>query len=168
MTVIIVAAVAENNAIGKDNDLIWNLPDDMEFFKEKTRGKPVIMGRKNYESIPEKYRPLPGRENIVITRKKDFHAPKCKVVHSIEEAIDHCKGQEEICVIGGGEIYKLALEKNVIDIMYITEIHASFEADAFFPEFDKSEWEEEVLGEHGTDAKHDYSFTFKRFTRRNK
>src|SRR5690606_9113679 len=140
MTVTIVAAVAENNAIGKDNDLIWSLPDDMEFFKEKTRGKPVIMGRKNYESIPEKYRPLPGRENIVITRKKDFHAPKCKVVHSIEEAIDHCKGQEEICVIGGGEIYKLALEKNVIDIMYITEIHASFEADAFFPEFDKSEW----------------------------
>ena len=168
MTVTIVAAVAENNAIGKDNDLIWSLPDDMEFFKEKTRGKPVIMGRKNYESIPEKYRPLPGRENIIITRKKDFHAPKCKVVHSLEEALEYCKGKEEVCVIGGGEIYKLALEKDAIDVMYITEIHESFDADAFFPEFDKAEWEEEILGYHGIDARHSYPFTFKFYKRRRK
>lgn len=168
MTITIVAAVAENNAIGKDNDLIWSLPDDMEFFKEKTRGKPVIMGRKNYESIPEKYRPLPGRENIVITHKKGYSAPKCKVVNSIEEAIEYCEGKEEICVIGGGEIYKLALEKDLIDIMYITEIHSSFDADAFFPEFDKSDWKEEILGEHGTDAKHAYSFTFKIYRRQKK
>ncbi|NEN23998.1 dihydrofolate reductase [Cryomorpha ignava] len=167
MIVTIVAAVAENQAIGKDNDLIWNLPDDMAFFKEKTRGKPVIMGRKNYESIPEKYRPLPGRENIVITRKKDYTAPGCKVVNSIEQAIEHCRNKEEICVIGGGEIYKLALEKDLIDRMYITEIHTAFDADAFFPEFDKSDWDEEILGEHGIDAKHAYSFTFKIY-RRNK
>ncbi|MCG3761051.1 dihydrofolate reductase [Vibrio cincinnatiensis] len=166
MNVIIIAAVAENNAIGKDNDLIWSLPADMAFFKEKTRGTTVLTGRKNYESIPEKYRPLPGRENIVITRKKDYSAPGSKVVHSIEEAIEYCKGKDELYVIGGGEIYKLALEKDVVDIMYITEIHGSFDADAFFPEFDKSKWHEEILGEHGIDEKHAYSFTFKIFRRR--
>lgn len=166
MIVSLIAAVAENRAIGKDNDLIWKLPDDMQFFKEKTLGKMVVMGRKNYESIPEKYRPLPKRTNVVVTRKKKYSAPNCLVVNSLEEAVEKGKDQEEISIIGGGEIYKLALEKDLVDVMYITDIHESFEdADAFFPKFDKSEWEMEIIGEHSADDKHAYSFTFKRYNR---
>ena len=166
MKVNLIAAVAENNAIGKDNDLIWDLPDDMQFFKDKTLGTSVIMGRKNYESIPEKYRPLPKRENIVMTRSKNYDAPGSRVVNTLEEAIDNADKDYEIFVIGGAEIYKLALDKDLIDTMYITEIHAEFDADAFFPEFDKSKWNMKILGEHQMDEKHDYAFTFKVYTRK--
>jgi|SRR5690554_1684559 len=164
MKISLIAAVAENNAIGKDNDLIWDLPDDMQFFKEKTLGTSVIMGRKNYESIPEKFRPLPKRENIVMTRSKTYKAPGCKVVNTLEDAIK--AADRDIFVIGGAEIYKLALDKDLIDKMYITEIHAEFDADAFFPEFDKSKWNVQVLGEHGIDERHAYAFTFKVYTRK--
>jgi len=166
MIVSLIAAVAENRAIGKDNDLIWKLPDDMQFFKEKTFEKMVVMGRKNYESIPKKYRPLPNRESVIVTRKKQYSAPGCIVVNSLEEALDKSGNREEISIIGGGEIYKLALERDLVDVMYITEIHESFEdADAFFPKFDKSKWEMEIIGEHGVDEKHAYSFTFKKYKR---
>lgn len=161
-----IAAVAENNAIGKDNDLIWDLPVDMQFFKEKSLGTSVIMGRKNYESIPEKFRPLPKRDNIVMTRSKSYNAPGCKVVNTMEEAIEAAGKDSDIFIIGGAEIYKLALDKDLIETMYITEIHAEFDADAFFPEFDKSKWDEKILGEHGIDEKHAYAFTFKVYTRK--
>ncbi len=166
MIVSLIAAVAENNAIGKDNDLIWHLPDDLKFFKEKSFGKPVIMGRKNYESIPAKFRPLPGRQSIIVTRQKDYEAPRCIVVNSIEASLEVELDSEEYCIIGGGEIYKLALEKDLIDVMYITEIHESFDADAFFPKFDKSKWDEVIIGEHGVDERHAYPFTFKKYTRK--
>jgi len=166
MKISLIAAVAENNAIGKDNDLIWNLPDDMQFFKEKTLGTSVIMGRKNYESIPKKYRPLPKRDNIVMTRSKTYKAPGCKVVNTLEEAIEVADKSSDIFVIGGAEIYKLALEKNFIDTMYLTEIHAKFEADAFLPEFDKSKWDMKISGEHKIDDNHDDAFTFKMYTRK--
>ncbi len=166
MTISLIAAVAENRAIGRDNDLIWNLPDDMQFFKEKTLGKMVVMGRKNYESIPEKYRPLPKRTNVIVTRKRNYPAPNCLVVNSLEEALAQKGNHDEISIIGGGEIYKLALEKDLVDVMYITEVHESFQdADAFFPEFDKNKWKMEILGEHKVDEKHAYSFTFKRYNR---
>ena len=163
MTTTIIAAIAENMVIGKDNDLIWDLPDDMQFFKDKTKGKTVIMGRKNYESIPPKYRPLPNRRNIVITRKTAYEAPNCELVNSIEQALDLARNEDEVFIIGGGQIYKLALEKQLVDKMYLTEIDASFDGDAFFPEFDKTEWNEQVIAFHDKDERHDSSFTFKEF-----
>lgn len=166
MTVTIIAAVAENNVIGKDNDLIWSLPDDMKFFTRKTKGKTVIMGRKNYDSIPEKYRPLPNRRNIVISRTAGFQAPNCEVVTSIEESLEIAKNDGEIFIIGGGQIYALALEKNLVDKMYLTEIHANFIGDAFFPDFDKNQWTETEIERHGVDDRHAHSFIFKEFLKK--
>lgn len=158
---IIIAAVAENNAIGKDNDLVWNLPDDMRFFKTQTLGKTVIMGRKNYESIPEKFRPLPKRENFIITRNKSYKAPGCLIFHDLKSAFDHAdkQGAGDVFIIGGAEIYKLALSENMVDEMYITRVHAQFEADSFFPQFSSSEWSEEILEKHSRDERHLYPFT---------
>jgi len=155
-----IAAVAENRVIGKDNDLVWSLPDDMKFFMNKTTGHHVIMGRKNFESIPEKYRPLPNRTNVIITRQKNYKAEGAQVVHSLEDALNIAKenGEHEAFIIGGGEIYKLGLAH--ADTMYLTEIHESFEGDAFFPEFDKDKWSEEERIHHSTDEKHAHSFDF--------
>ncbi|WP_343033787.1 dihydrofolate reductase [Fulvivirga kasyanovii] len=161
-----MAAVAENNVIGKDNDLVWNLPDDMKFFMTKTSGHHVVMGRKNYESIPHKFRPLPNRTNIVMTRQKGLEIEGAHVVHNLEEALELAEAnrEEEVFIIGGGEIYKLGLD--VADIMYLTEIKASFEGDAFFPEFDHSAWEETERIPHGTDDKHAYAFDFVTYKRK--
>ena len=122
MRVSIIVAVSENGVIGKDNDLIWHMPTDMKFFKETTKSHHVIMGRKNFESIPHKFRPLPGRTNIIVTRQLDYNAESCIVVNSIEEALLIAKknGEEEAFIIGGGEIYKLALRK-ILFIKYITQ-----------------------------------------------
>jgi len=168
MIVYSIAALAENRAIGKDNDLIWNLPDDMKFFKKTTLNNVVIMGRKNFESIPHKYRPLPNRINIVLTRKEDYSADGALVYNSIEDALHYCEseGYASVFVIGGGEIYKLALEKNVVDAMYLTRVHESFEADSFYPEFDESKWEKEIMDEHPKDEKHDHSFTIEKWTKK--
>lgn len=165
MKVSIIAAVAENRAIGKNNDLIWHLPDDLRFFKKTTTGSPIIMGRKNYESIPEKYRPLPNRKNIVVTRQKDYQAPGCEVVQNIEEALKNEQNQDEVFIIGGGQIYQLSLDHDLVDQMYITEVHHSFDADAFFPKFDKSRWSKEIIGKHSIDEKHTYAFTFCLYTK---
>ena len=110
MIISLIAAIAENLVIGKNNDLPWNLPDDMKYFMQTTKGHYVIMGRKNYDSIPEKFRPLPNRTNIVITRQKAFQAPGCIVVNSIEDAlkIPEKSGEEEIFIIGGAELYAQA------------------------------------------------------------
>ena len=166
MKVSIIAAVAENRAIGKDNDLIWNLPDDLRFFKKTTEGKVVIMGRKNFESIPESYRPLPNRKNIVVTHQDDYEATGAQVVGSIEEALKNEQDQEEVFIIGGGQIYQLALDHGLVDQMYITEVHHSFDADAFFPKIDKSRWLRKVIGEHSIDEKHKYSFTYCLYTKK--
>ncbi len=168
MKCIIIAAVAENKAIGKDNNLIWDLPDDMRFFKEQTLGKPVIMGRKNYESIPVKYRPLPNRPNIVITRNKKYDAPGCEVFNDLKIAIDseRKKGIAEAYIIGGAEIYNLALKEGLVHEMYLTQIHASFEADAFFPAFDKKNWEVNPMRKHDIDSRHAQAFTIEHWVRK--
>lgn len=142
MIVSLIVAKAKNNAIGKDNNLLWHLPADMKFFKETTLGHCVITGRKNYESIPEKYRPLTQRTNIVVTRNKEYGQPGIDVCHSIEAAIALAKSTEETeaFIIGGGQIYKEAIENDLVDRMYITEVDAEFEADTFFPEFDVQQW----------------------------
>jgi len=156
----IIVAIAENNVIGKDNTLIWHLPADMKFFKEKTTGHCIITGRKNYESIPEKFRPLPNRTNIVVTRQTNYNAPGAIVVGSIEEALITSKqtGETEIFIIGGADIYKQCL--NLADRVYLTQIHQLFEGDAFFPKLDSSKWKETKRTKGITDEKNKYDYDF--------
>ena len=161
MIVSLIVAVSENGVIGKDNDLIWHLPKDTHFFKETTMGHHVIMGRKNFESIPHKYSPLPNRTNVVITRQADYSAEGCMVVNSVEAALEIAKqnGDTEPFIIGGGQIYKIALEKNLVDKIYLTEIHHSFEGDTFFPNLN-ADWKEVNKTEHKADEKHKYNYDF--------
>ena len=161
MKVSLIVAAAENGVIGKDNNLIWHLPKDMHFFKETTMGHHVIMGRKNFESIPHKFRPLPNRTNVVITRQTAYKADGCVVVNSVEAALHIAKqnGEEEAFIIGGGQIYKLALEANLVDKVYLTKVHHSFEGDTFFPELNK-DWKEISRIQNQADEKHLYSFDF--------
>lgn len=168
MQVSIIAAVAANRAIGKDNDLIWKLPDDLKFFRNTTMGHYVIMGRMNYESIPHKWRPLDGRANVIITRQKDYTAEQVDVVNSLEEALEIARNnkEEEAFVIGGGQIYQLALHLDLVDVMYLTHVHEEFEADVFFPEFDESKWTKEIITEHSIDERHQHAFTIFKYIRK--
>ena len=161
MEVSLIVAVAENGVIGKDNDLIWHLPKDMKFFKETTLGHHVIMGRKNFESIPEKYRPLPNRTNVVITRQADYKAEGCVVINSVEEALEIAKqnGDKEPFIIGGGQIYKIALEQNLVDKIYLTKVHHTFDGDTFFPKLN-NEWKEINKKVNKADEKHAYDYDF--------
>ncbi len=161
MRVSLIVAVSENGVIGKDNDLIWHLPKDMKFFKETTLGHHVIMGRKNFESIPHKYRPLNDRTNIVITRQLGFKAEGCIVVNSVVAALDIAKnnGDTEPFIIGGGQIYKIALEQNLVDRIYLTKIHHNFDGDTFFPELN-SEWKEINRQDCFSDEKNKYDYSF--------
>ncbi len=138
----IIVAISENNGIGKDNDLLWYLPSDMRFFRKTTLGHCVITGRKNYESIPEKYRPLAKRTNIIVTRNANYKADGAVVKNSLEEALEFAKSENEseVFIIGGGQIYKEAMGKNVIDKMYITHVAKNYDADTFFPEIELSNW----------------------------
>ncbi len=157
----LIAAVAENGCIGVDNKLPWYLPDDLKYFKAVTSGKPVIMGRSTFDSLG---RPLPNRTNIVITRNASYIAPEgVRIVHSLEEAVTvalavaHIAGDEEIVVIGGAQIYAQALPQ--ADRLYLTEVAKSVSGDAFFPDWDKSAWQE--IGRqphHYEPAGLDYSF----------
>lgn len=160
MEIAMIAAVAANGVIGKDNDLVWSLPDDMRYFMNTTKDHFIVLGRKNYESLPPKFRPLPNRTNVVITRQPALQLDNAFVVHSLEEAIALCKkeNQEKIFIIGGGQIYKQALPQT--DTLYLTEIHQSFEGDTFFPDYDKTEWQEVSRKNHTTDDRHKYSFDF--------
>ena len=161
MKVSLIVAVSSNGVIGKDNDLIWNLPRDMKFFKDTTMGHCVIMGRRNFESIPHRFRPLPNRNNIIITRKIDYKAIGCDVVNSIEEALDIATqySEHEPFIIGGGEIYKIALEKDLVDRIYLTRIHHDFDGDTFFPELNKS-WRVIEREDFLADENHKYDFSF--------
>ena len=167
MEVIIIVAATHKGVIGKDNDLIWHLPVDMRYFKETTKGHPVIMGRKNYESIPEKYRPLPGRQNIVLSRQSDYPVAEGVWLRSDLETTLHdlrTEGVEKTFVIGGGQIYAAALESNMVDRMLITWVDADLDGDAHFPRFDESEWSESTLMHHPADEKHEYSMKFMEYT----
>lgn len=165
MEVIIIAAVAENRVIGKDNDLIWHLPKDLKFFKDTTSGYPVIMGRRNYFSIPEKYRPLPNRLNIVLTRKRDLNIEDVKIFHELQDSIDWLRneGHDKIFIIGGGQVYANSLKENVCNKMYITHVHETFEGDTFFPEWNNDQWEVSTLMEHQADDKNPHDFTIKEY-----
>ena len=168
MKVSLIVAVSENGVIGKDNDLIWHLPKDMTFFKETTMGHHVIMGRKNFESIPHKYSPLPNRTNVVITRQSDYIAEGCVVVNSVASALEIARqnGDTEPFIIGGGQIYKLALGANLVDKIYLTKVHHSFEGDTFFPELN-TDWKEMERIDHKADEKHAYAYSFLTFEKIN-
>jgi len=160
MTISMIAALARNGTIGKANDLPWHLPDDMKFFMQTTKGHHVIMGRKNYESLPEKFRPLPNRTSIVVTRQRDYKAPGCTVVHHLEEGIKMAEKNEEqeLFIIGGSEIYKLGMP--FADKLYLTEIDADIEGDTFFPLYKKEDWHEISRQHHDADDRHQYAFDF--------
>jgi len=162
MITSLIVAIAKNNAIGKNNDLLWHLPNDMKYFKEKTLNHHIVTGRKNYISIPEKYRPLSNRINIVLTRQPDFKKEGCVVLHSIEDAIQFAKENNEIelFIIGGGQIYKEVLEKKLVDKMYITRINHSFEGDTFFPEINNEMWKKVSEANNPADEKHPYAYSF--------
>jgi dihydrofolate reductase len=161
MKITLVAAAAENNALGKDNDLIWRLPDDFKRFKALTSYHHIIMGRKTFESFPK---PLPNRKHVVITRQENYKNETIEVVHSLEEAIQFSSTEDQIFIIGGGEIYKQALPfANKIEL---TRVHGEFEADAFFPEIDEKKWDLVNSEFHDKDEKHKYSFSYLTFLKK--
>jgi dihydrofolate reductase len=156
--IVMIAAVAENNALGKNNELVWHLPNDFKRFKSLTTGHHIIMGRKTFESFPK---PLPNRIHVVITRQKDYNPKDCIVVDSIEKALAVCPENETSFIIGGGEIYNLALP--FADKLEITKVHHSFEADAFFPEINPNDWKEVQTEFNPTDDKHQFAYTYQTF-----
>ena len=159
--IILIAAVAENNALGKNNDLLWHLPKDFKRFKEITSGHTIIMGRKTFESFPK---PLPNRTHIIITRQKDYKREGCIVVKDLENALVLCPMTDDVFVIGGGEIYAQSI--HLADQLDITKVHYSFDADVYFPEIDLDIWE--LISEVfiPKDEKHLYDFSFQTFVRK--
>ena len=159
--ITMIAAAAENNALGKDQDLVWHLPDDFKRFKKLTTGHHIIMGRKTFETFPE---PLPNRTHIVITRKDNYLKKDATVVSSLEKALEFAKNDEQPFIIGGGEIYKLGME--VADKIELTRVHGTFDADTFFPEIDEEKWKLVAEEFHPKDEKHDYAFTYLTYVRK--
>lgn len=156
--ITMIAAVAENNALGKDNKLIWHLSDDLKRFKNLTKGHHVIMGRKTFESMPKA---LPNRTNVVISRQKEYTAENAHVVHSLEAALALAQEDDQPFIIGGGEIYRQGLAfANCIEL---TRVHDDFEADTFFPEIDTAVWREVWRENHDKDEKHAHAFSFIRY-----
>ena len=163
--ITLIAAAAENNALGKNNEMIWHLPDDFKRFKKLTSGHDIILGRKTYESLDG---PLPNRKHIIITRQDNYaenvDSDCCVVVDSIEEAIAKTNPDEENFVIGGGEIYKLALA--LADKIELTRVHGTFDADAYFPEIDMNNWTLANEEYHPKDEKHKVDFTHQTFIKK--
>lgn len=156
----LIVAMDNNQLIGKDNALPWRLPADLAYFKRTTMGKPILMGRKTYESIG---RPLPGRQNIVITRNREFSAHGCDLASSLDEALGLCANSDEAMLIGGASLYQQALER--ISKMYVTRIHHSFDGNTWFPEVDFSAWEVENREDFDADHSNPYPYSFINFVR---
>lgn len=157
VSISLVVAAAKNNVIGKDNQLLWRLPEDMKFFKNVTWGMPVVMGRKTFESLGK---PLPGRKNIVITRQNNWTAEGTIAVKSLDDALFLVKNMDvkEMMVIGGGEIYQMAFEK--AKRIYITRVDAEPEGDTYFPAIDPKVWKLVSQKDHEADEKHQFSYSF--------
>lgn len=158
--ITIIAAVAENNALGKDNQLIWHLPADLKRFKKVTSKHHVIMGRKTYESLGK---PLPNRTNIIITHNNNFKAENCVIVNSLQQAIEASKEDDNPFILGGAEIYKQAIK--IADKLDLTFVHHQFNADVFFPEIDKNVWKETSREDFKADDKNKYDFSFVTYLR---
>lgn len=159
--ITLIAAAGTNNELGKDNDLVWHLPDDFKRFKQLTTGHHIIMGRKTFESFPK---PLPNRTHVVITRNKDYQKEGAVIVHSMEEALEIAKEDPQPFIIGGGEIYALGIA--LADKIELTRVQGSFEADAFFPEIPQSEWTLISEVPHLKDERHNYAFSYQTFVRK--
>jgi dihydrofolate reductase len=157
-TISFVVAMDRNGLIGAGNRLPWRLPEDMRRFRQITMGKQVLMGRRTYETIPARFRPLPGRTNIVLTQQLDYDAPGCTIVHSLSQALSAASEREELMVIGGALLYEQLLPQ--ADRIYLTLIDGEFEGDVFFPALDDAEWQEIEREEHGRDGRHSTPFTF--------
>ena len=155
MKLSIIVAVSQNNIIGKDNKLLWKLPKDLRFFKSTTMGKAVIMGRKTFDSVGK---PLPGRNNIVISRQSNLKISGCEVVNSLSLAIKLVEKTDEVFIAGGGEIYRQALP--LVNKIYLTRVHENFEGDTIFPLLNQSNWKIVNEEKHFKDEKHDCNFTF--------
>lgn len=162
-TISLIVAASENNAIGKDNQLLWNLPIDLKFFKNTTWGMPVVMGRKTFEAMGK---PLNGRPNFVITTKKDWKAEGASVSSTIEDALRDAESAncKEIFITGGGEIYKQSMD--LADKIYMTRIHTQIEGDTFFPEIDEKKWQLEHVTEIKADEKNKYDMSFETWVKR--
>ena len=157
----LIAAIGKNNELGKDNTLVWSMPIDLKYFRDKTKGHTVIMGRKTFESIG---RPMPNRQNIIITRDKNYKAEGVEVVNSLEEALGRTQGKQEIFIIGGAEIYKQSM--SIADRLYITHIDAEDkDADTFFPKIIPVVWNEISHEEHKKDDKNPFDYTFSVYER---
>ncbi|MHC4101540.1 MAG: dihydrofolate reductase, partial [Planctomycetota bacterium] len=163
MRVTLIAAMAENRVIGRDNALPWHLPDDLARFKQRTEGHVVIMGRRTFESVG---RPLPNRRSIVITRKHDYHPPGAEIARSLEEALERAREtkQDEVFILGGAEIYTVALPE--VDRLELTIVHADVSGDTLFPECDLDEWSLIDEQRHEADPRHAYAFSFRTYERR--
>lgn len=155
MNLNLIVAIDENNGIGKNNQLPWHLPADLKHFKTLTTGHPIIMGRKTFDSIGK---PLPNRQNIIISRQTDLKIEGAEVVHSLEGAIELCKNKEEVFIIGGSQVFKQALP--LAHKLYLTIIYHLFNADTYFPEIDTDRWVEEERVAHEPDEINIYRFTF--------
>lgn len=162
-TLSLIVAIADNQAIGKQQQLLCHLPKDLKHFKEITSGHTVIMGRKTFESLPNGA--LPNRKNIVLSSSEDLSYPNTLVVDSLEKALQECEGEPEVFIIGGAAVYESTLKQ--ADKLYITRIHHSFDgADTFFPEINESDWEETERESYAADEKHAYPFTFITYIRK--
>ncbi len=157
----IIVAASTNNVIGVQGDLPWSLSDDLRHFKAVTMGKPIVMGRKTWDSIG---RPLPGRQNVVISRQPGFVAEGCDVVASVEEAIAAASDADEIMVIGGSQIYELALP--LAKRIYLTRVHTDVDGDAFFPVLDEARWQLVSDDGHAADERNEHDFSFRTYDRR--
>lgn len=155
--ITIIAAIAKNNALGKDNDLIWHLPADLKRFKKMTTGHYIIMGRNTFESIGK---PLSNRTTIIITRNKNYFKEECLIAHNLEKAIELAENNIPIFIIGGAQIYKEAMGKKLVDRLDITQIHHEFEADVFFPKIDLDFWKETKREDFEADEINKYKYSF--------
>lgn len=156
MIISMIAALGQAREIGKENSLLWKLPNDMRWFVKNTKNKTIVMGRKTFESFGAK--PLPNRKNIVVTNDENYEAEGVTVVHSIDAAIEEAQPADELMVIGGANFYEQLLPKS--QRLYLTYVESSFEADAFFPYFNDFEWNEVFSEEHEADEDHAYSYRF--------
>ncbi|OGT19311.1 MAG: dihydrofolate reductase [Gammaproteobacteria bacterium RBG_16_57_12] len=156
----IIVAMADNRVIGIGNRLPWHLPGDLKWFRQNTLGKPVIMGRKTFESIG---RPLPDRTNIIVTRDRDYHQAGCLVAHSIDEALNACREAAEVMIMGGASFYEQLLPR--ADRLYLTQVHAEVPGDAWFPDIDWTQWRETWREDHGGDDKNPYPYSLVRYER---
>jgi dihydrofolate reductase len=158
--VSLIAAMSENHVIGKNGALPWHLPLDMQYFKRVTTGHPVIMGRKTFDTLPA---PLRDRRNIVLTRDRSYEPTGAEVVASLDEALDAVLDETEVFVVGGGEVYRLALPR--ADRLYLTVVHVEVTGDTHFPEFDEAEWRLVSDEHHDADPRHAHDFSFRRYER---